>query len=181
MIWENDHLLTTKEKRKLSNSVYNICKKYKVERPDYLVINKRLRAVDGLYNVYMGEFSDIKIEIVLALKHICKYGINSLDRVLRHEIAHHICFKRGYKIDHNDYFKDICLDVHGCLNEQYATGKYKNLYYEGIETSYKWRYICPNCGYFFKTKRKLNNSNYCAKCLKVKIENFIIWELKNGK
>lgn len=177
MRWINSHLLDKPDKTKLNNTIQNICNKYKINKPNIIKINKQLRANDGLYSLYKYFDGGVETEIQLAYKHYKLFGICSLDRVLRHELSHHICYMQGESINHTEYFKDICLEINGCLNEDFAIGKYKKLLYYGIETPYKWRYVCPVCGSSFKTKRKIRNENYCAKCLEAKIKDFRIYEV----
>lgn len=84
---------------------------------------------------------------------------------------------REKDVDHGPYFRDICLDIGGCMNESYATGKYKKLAYSGINTDYLWQYKCPDCSHRFKTKKKLNENGYgCAIC-GCPLERFYKWRL----
>lgn len=63
--------------------------------------------------------------------------MDSLIRVLKHEIAHHICNMQGKGVYHHTDFKDICLEIGACLGDDFAIGKYKHLRYEGIEVPIK--------------------------------------------
>jgi len=165
MEWKGDHLIYKKEKKQITDIINNICINYKVKPPTYIEINKRLRANDGIYKwgvIYKNQF---ETSISLAYKHYIYFGIDSLIKVLKHEIAHHICCMRGKNIDHGPYFKKLCKKIGGCLGLQLATGKYSNLSYIGIETPYKWYYKCPTCKIDFYTKRKLNENNtVCNNC-----------------
>lgn len=75
--------------------------------------------------------------ISLAYRHYFLYGGDSLIKVLKHEIAHHICCVRGKDVNHGPYFKDLCLEINASLGEHLATGKYSKLLYVGIETKNK--------------------------------------------
>lgn len=107
-------------------------------QPDTMEMSKQLRANDGLFKVYYDFLGrDCEKRIVLAHKHYTQFGIKSLLRVLRHELAHHICYEDGKNMGHDIHFRDLCLELDGVLCENYAIGKYKNLQYRGIETPYK--------------------------------------------
>lgn len=165
MYWYNDHLISKTEKKKLTETIKNICKKYKVKLPGCIEISKRLRASDGLYKWDHNNTDGHRNKISLAYAHYKKFGIDSLIKILKHEIAHHICSMRGKDVDHGPYFKDICFDIGACMNEFYATGKYKNLAYSGINTRYLWQYECPGCSNGFRTKKKLQETGRgCAIC-----------------
>lgn len=173
MKWFNDNLISYKEKNRINNTIYKICKSYDVKYPDFIIINKRFTATDGSYIEYTDDKNNFILrQIDLAYNHYKIFGMDSLMKVLKHEIAHLICSQRGFGLNHYTVFKDICYDIGGCLGKQFASGKYKKLLYYGIETPWKWEYKCPYCGENFKTKRKLNENNYCAKCFMVKIQDF---------
>lgn len=163
MIWQGDHLLTDDEKEQITNTVKDICKRYKVKYPTYIEISKRLRANDGIYKWWKEKKTQSKIQ--LAYKHLCNFGVDSLIKVLKHECAHHICCMKGKRVDHGKYFKDLCLKLEACLSEDLCTGKYSKLAYDGIDTLYIWEYRCPNCETRFKTKRALEEPRtFCAIC-----------------
>ena len=136
-------------------------------------ISKRLRSTDGIYSLFgNGEYP--VSEIKLAYKHYKKFGIESFIRVLRHEVLHHVCYEKGYGTDHNETFKDMCLENNACLNDIFAKGKYESLVYEGIRTRYKWEYKCPWCDKRFYTKKKLTTTNRKCIICNCPLDNFIV-------
>jgi len=44
---------------------------------------------------------------------------------------------KGFGLDHNYEFKELCFEINAPLSDEYAKEKYKNLKYNGIETPYK--------------------------------------------
>lgn len=131
--------------------------------PDYIEISKRLRSNDGVYKWWIENTPLSKVQV--AHKHLYHFGMDSLIKVLKHEIAHHICCMKGFPVDHGTYFKDLCLEMGACLSDHLCYGKYSKLSYDGIDTPYLWEYKCPKCHVNFKTKRSLNKSGMlCAVC-----------------
>jgi len=136
MEWYRNSLLKEEDFQSLDKEIKILCQKYNVDLPDWMKISKRLRSTDGIYSLFgNGEYP--VSEIKLAYKHYKKFGIESFIRVLRHEVLHHVCYEKGYGTDHNETFKDMCLENNACLNDIFAKGKYESLVYEGIRTDYK--------------------------------------------
>lgn len=175
MIWQGDHLITADEKKQITETVKDICKRYKVKLPTYIEISKRLRTNDGVYRWWAENGSQNKIQ--LAYKHLCNFGMDSLIKVLKHECAHHICSMKGKQVDHGRYFRDLCLKLGACLSDDLCTGKYSKLAYRGIDTPYIWMYKCPDCKVKFKTKKAIQVSDrVCAEC-GCSVSRFEKWRL----
>ena len=152
----------------INNETMRICKEYGVRLPDVLYINKRLRATDGTFVVRQDDNDPnwIETEINLAYNHLKEFGIDSLLRVLYHELAHHIRYETYQDMEHNDEFKELCYELGGHLDIQHynKNEKYACLKYEGIETPDKWEYTCI-CGSVIRTKRKLKmDTRGCIYC-----------------
>jgi len=173
MMWENDHLLKSFEIEKIEFEIYSICERYEISPPSHIHINKRLRAVDGRYITYKYE-NELYYVIDLAYKHYQQFGFQSVVKILRHELAHHICNLTGCGIKHCDCFKELCYELKGVMNSDYAKGKYSHMSYKGIETPYKWLYMCPVCKNSFGTKKKLTHDQYGCVFCECPLENFTI-------
>jgi len=168
MDWINMDYLSYQEFERINNETIRICKEYDVRLPDVLYINKRLRATDGMFVVCHDDNDPNCIEtgIDLAYNHLKKFGIDSLLRVLYHELAHHIRYEMYQDMEHNDEFNELCYELGGHLDTQHydKNEKYTCLKYEGIETPDKWEYTCI-CGNVIRTKRKLKmDTRGCIHC-----------------
>ncbi len=114
-----------------------------------------LRISDRLYS-RIGYAHSNPLGIVLSYRYLEKYGWETLDEVLRHEIAHiyafHFYGERGHRGSH---FLDACRRM-----EVSPSARTNELFVE----RQKWFYRCRKCGEAVATYRPLRKVEYCDCC-----------------
>ncbi|MCD1294076.1 sprT domain-containing protein [Methanocella sp. CWC-04] len=141
----NEYLLDTRERFCAINSDY-----FDNEIPDIMV-----RISDRLYS-RIGYAHSNPLGIVLSSRYLEKYGWETLDEVLKHEIAHiyayHFYGERGHR---GENFREACKKM-GVS----PSARTNDLYVERE----KWHYRCRNCGQTISTYRPLRSVEYCDSC-----------------
>ena len=124
-----------------------------------VIWNYRLSTVAGRYkrNLFLIEISN---------RHYLTFGYEKTEKVLRHEIAHHIAWVKHNHKSHGEIFKKICMELGGQMNAKFAKGEYaacKGVYCK--TTRRRMRYECV-CGViFFRKSRLFKDRVYsCRKC-----------------
>lgn len=148
-------------------------------------ISKRLKSTAG-----QCEFSTKAIEpgksihcfnIKLAYNNYLEFGIDSVIKTLRHEMAHMIEVIKHGSTGHGERFKEICFTLGGHMNKEMAGIKYKSCATDDFcGKEKKYTYQCP-CGVKVNRQRKITSPKIlrgtCKKCgtlvmdMKIKINH----------
>lgn len=160
----NFHLLPITHRTAIKETIVECLEKYNIFddftngmfKIDKVEMSKRLKTTAGMCewrkSIQTGVYT---FTIKLAYNNYQEFGIDSMLKTLRHEMAHLIDSYLNGSSGHSERFKIICANLGGTMNRQHAGTKYASLATKDFCTTQK-RYIykCP-CGMSFERKRKI--------------------------
>lgn len=161
----------------LKETIANCLKQYNLDTDlkngmfsiENIELSKRLKTTAGICKARKSLISEKYIfSISLAYNNFKEFGIDSIDKVLRHEMAHLIEIQKYGSTSHGERFKKICVALGGSMNSQQAGAKYKsNATNNFCTTKKKYTYKC-SCGIAIDRQRKITSKSIlfgtCKNC-----------------